>query len=144
MLRYAPPNSRAGRTRSQSRGWTISESCTDALLAYATTELKEAERTERVHDLLLEELLEEKREWVDKLQDWFEERGLRVKQREEEQSPDCPLAMTAKHQSELSIPSLIGNKPNEVEPPPHSVTGVERSFIRRVGRRLCNQSSTAT
>ena len=32
-----------------------------------------------VHDLLLEERLEEEREWLDELQDWFEERGLRVK-----------------------------------------------------------------
>ena len=43
----------------------------------------------------------------------FEGRGLRVKQREEEQGPDCPLAMAAEHQSELSIPSPIEKKPNE-------------------------------
>ena len=109
----------------------MSESCTDALLAYATTKAKEAEETGRVHDLLLEERLEEEREWLDELQDWFEGRGLRVKQREEEQSPDCPLAMAAEHQSELSIPSAIGKKPNEVESPPHSVAGVERSAYRK-------------
>ena len=119
-------------------------SCTDALLAYARTEAKEAEETEWVHGFLLEERLEEKRECLDELQDWFEGRRLRVMQREEEQSPDCPLAMAAEHQSELGIPSLIGKKPTEVEPLPHSVTGVERPFIRRVGRRLCSQSSTAT
>ena len=53
------PELQSGRMRSQSRGWTLRESCTDALLAYARTEAKEAEGTERVHDLLLEERLEE-------------------------------------------------------------------------------------
>ena len=53
-------------------------------MAYARTEGKEAEEIERVHDLLLEERLEEEREWLDELQDWFEGRGLRVKQGEEE------------------------------------------------------------
>ena len=77
--------------------------------------MKDAEETERVHDLLLKEHLEEEREWLDELQDWFEVRGLRVTQREEEQGPDCPLAMGAEHQSELSIPSHTGKKPNEVE-----------------------------
>ena len=47
-----------------------------------------------------------------------------MKQREKEQGLDCPLAMTAEHQSELSISSPIGKKPNEVESPPHSVAGV--------------------
>ena len=47
----------------------MSESCTDTLLAYARTKAKEAEETERVHDLLLEERLEEEREWLDELQD---------------------------------------------------------------------------
>ena len=54
-----------------------------------------------------------------------------MKQREEEQGPGCPLAMVAEHQSELSIPSPIGKKPNEVESPPHSVAGVERSVYRK-------------
>ena len=141
-----PPKLQSGRTRSQSRGWTLSESCTDALLAYARSEGEKAEETERVYDLLLEERLEKKHEWLDELQDWFKGRGLRVKQREEEQGPGCPLALAAEHQSER-IPSPIGKKVNEVESPPQSVTGVERSvngqFIGRVGRRLCNQSSTA-
>ena len=109
----------------------LSESSTYTLLAYARAEAKEAEETERVHDLLLEEHLDEEREWLDELQDWFEERGLRVKQREEEQGLDCPLAMAAEHQSELSIPSPIGKKPNEVESPPHSIAGVERSVYRK-------------
>ena len=126
-----PPELQSGRTRSQSRGWTLGESCTDALLAYARTGAKEAEATEWVHDLLLEERLEEQREWLDDLQDWLEGRGLRVKQREEEQGPDCPLAMSAEHQSELSIPSLIGKKPNKVESSPHSVAGAEWSVYRK-------------
>ena len=109
----------------------MSESCTDALLAYARTLPKETEETERVHDLLLEERLEEEREWLDELQNWFEGRGPRVKQREKEQGPDCPLAMAADHQSEMSISSPIGEKPNEIESPPHSVAGVERIVYRK-------------
>ena len=108
----------------------MSESCTDALLAYSRTEAKEAEETERVHDLLLEEFLEEEREWLDELQDWFQGRGLRVKQREAEQGPDCPLTMAAEHQSELSIPSPIGMKPNKVESTPCCVARVERLVYR--------------
>ena len=126
-----PPELQSGRTRSQSRGWTLSESCTDALLAYAKTEAKEAEETEQAHDLLLEERLEEEREWLDELQGLFEGRGLRVKQREEEQGSDCSLAMAAEPQSELSIPSPIGKKPNEVESSPHSFTRVKRSGYRK-------------
>ena len=95
------------------------------------TEAKEAEETERVHDLLLEERLEEERKWLDELQDWFEGHALRAKQREEEQGPDCPLAMAAEYQSELSIPSPIGKKPNEAKSPPHSVARVERSVYRK-------------
>ena len=109
----------------------LSESSTDALLAYARTEAKEAEKTERVHDLLLEERLEREREWLDELQDWFEGRELRVKQPEEEQGPDYPIAMVAEHQSELSIRSPTGKKPNEVKSPPHSVAGVERLVYRK-------------
>ena len=37
-----PPELQSRPTRSQSRGWTLSETCTDALLAYARTEAKEA------------------------------------------------------------------------------------------------------
>ena len=126
-----PPKLQSGRTRPQSRGWTLSESCTDALLAYARTEGKYAGETERVYDLLLEERLEKKREWLDELQDWFKGRGLRVKQREAEQGPDCPLAMAAEHQSELRIPSPIGKKPKKVESSSQSVAGVERSVYRK-------------
>ena len=39
--------------------------------------------------------------------------------------------MAAEHQSELSIPSPIGKKPGEVEFPPNSVAGVERSIYRK-------------
>ena len=127
-----PPELQSGHTRSQSRGWTLSESCTDALLAYSRTEAKEAEETERVHDLLLEKFLEEEREWLDELQDWFQGRGLRVKQREAEQGLDCPLTIAAEHQSELSIPSPIGMKPNEVESTPRCVATVERLVYRKV------------
>ena len=77
----------------------MSESCTNILLAYGRIEAKEAEETERVHDLLLEEPLEEAREWLDELQDWFEGRGLPVKQREEEQGSDSPLVMATEHRS---------------------------------------------
>ena len=71
------------------------------------TEAKEAEETQRVHYLLLEERLDEERERLNELQDWFDGRGLWAKQREEEQGSDCPLAMAAEHQYELSIPSPI-------------------------------------
>ena len=54
-----------------------------------------------------------------------------MKQREEEQGPDCPVAMATKHQSELNIPSPIGKKPNEVESPPHFIAEVERSVYRK-------------
>ena len=39
-----PPELQSGRTRSQSRGWTLSESCTDTLQAYARTKAKVAGR----------------------------------------------------------------------------------------------------
>ena len=54
-----------------------------------------------------------------------------MKQREAEQGPDCPLAMAAEHQSELSIPSPIGKKPNEIESPSHSDAGVKWSGYRK-------------
>ena len=126
-----PPELQSGRARSRSRGWTLSESRTNAMLAYASTKAKEAEETERVHDLLLEERLEERREWLNELQDRFEGRGLRVKHREEDHDTDCPLARAAEHQSELSIPSPTGKKLSKVESPPHSVAGVERSVYRK-------------
>ena len=63
------PALQSGRTRSQSRGLTMSASCADALLAYAMRAV-EAERAveeqaaeiERVHNSLLEERQEEERD----------------------------------------------------------------------------------
>ena len=80
----------SGRTRSQSRGMTISASCTNVLLAYAiTVEAKrtveeEAVENERAHDSLLDERLERER---DRLEN-FERRDALLKQREEEYEPD--------------------------------------------------------
>ena len=51
-----------------------------------------------------------------------------MKQREEEQGPDFPLAMAAEHQYELIIPSPIGKKPNEVESVPHPIAAAERTL----------------
>ena len=124
------PALHSGRTRSQSRGLTMSASCADALLAYAmrTSETKrtveeEAAEIERAHDSLLEERLEKEREWLDELK----RHGALLKQREEEQDSDCPLAIVVEQQPELSITSSIGRKLSEVESPPHTVAGAERS-----------------
>ena len=65
----------SGRTRSQSRGLTITASYADALLAHAmrtveakrTVEEKAAE-IERTHDSLLEERLEKELEWLEELE----------------------------------------------------------------------------
>ena len=54
-----------------------------------------------------------------------------LEQREEEQGSDCPLAMATSQLPELSIPSPIGKKPHEVEPPPRTVAEVERSVYRK-------------
>ena len=51
--------------------------------------------------------------------------------REEELDSDCPLAMAAEQNPELSIPSPIGKQPSEVESPPLSVAGVQRSVCRK-------------
>ena len=69
------PALQSGRTRSQSRGSTVSTSYADALLAYAmraveakkTVEEKAAE-IERAYDSLLEEHLEKEREWLEELE----------------------------------------------------------------------------
>ena len=65
----------SGRKRSQSWGLIMSASNADALLAYAmrTVEAKStveevAAEMERAHDSLLEECLEKKREWPEKLE----------------------------------------------------------------------------
>ena len=129
------PALQSGRTRSQSRGLIMSASCTDALLTYAmrtveakrTVEEEEAAEIERARDSLLEERLEKKREWLEEL----ERRGALLEQLEEEQYSDCSLAMVVEQQPELRIPSPIGREPSEVESPPHTVAGVERSVYRK-------------
>ena len=109
-------------------------SCADALLAYVmrTMEVKriveeEAAEIERAHDSLLEERPEKKREWLEEL----ERRGALLKQCEEEQDSDFPLAMAVKQEPVLGIPSPIRRKHIEVEPPPHTVAGVKRSAYRK-------------
>ena len=89
----------------------MSSSCADALLAYAMraveakrTMEEEAAKIERAHDSLLIECLEKEREWLEEL----ERHGALLEQREEEQDSDCPLAMAAEQQPELSTPSPIG------------------------------------
>ena len=69
------PTLQSGRTRSQSRGLTMSASCADAMLAYALrtveakrTEEEEATEIERAHGSLLEERLEKERKWLKELE----------------------------------------------------------------------------
>ena len=69
------PALQSGRPRSQSRGLIMSASYADALLVYAMRAV-EAKKTieekateiERAHDSLLEERLEEEREWLEELE----------------------------------------------------------------------------
>ena len=99
------PGLQSGRTRSQSRGLTMSASYADALLTHVmrSVEVKrtvkeEAAKIEQAHDSLLEERLEKEREWPEEL----ERRDALLEQREEEQDSDCPLAMAVEQQPELS------------------------------------------
>ena len=69
------PTLQSGRTRSQSRGLTMSASYADALLAYTMRVLKakktikeKAAEIERAHDSLPEERLEKEREWLEELE----------------------------------------------------------------------------
>ena len=69
------PELKSGRTRSQSRGLTMSAFYADALLAYAMraveakkTMQEKAAEIERAHDSLLEERLEKEREWLEELE----------------------------------------------------------------------------
>ena len=103
----------------------------DALVAHARRTVEEDTAFERVNSLLLEERLEEEHKGLDKITEWFEEDGPPLEQREEEMDSDCPLAMAAEQNPELSIPSPIGKQPSEVESPPLSVAGVERSAYRK-------------
>ena len=92
----------------------------DALVAHAQRTVEEDTAIERVHSLLLEELLEEEHKWLGEITEWFEEDGPPLERREEELDPDCPLATAAEQAPELSIPSPIGKQPSEVESPPLS------------------------
>ena len=102
----------------------------DALLTHAWRTEEEETATERVHDLLLEERLEEEHEGRGKMGEWLEEDGAALELREKEQELDCPLAMAAEQDPEMSTPTPIGKQPSEVESPPLSVAGVERSVYR--------------
>ena len=87
--------------------------------------------TERVHGLLLEGRLEEEHEGLGETVEWLEEDGPALERREEAQDPDCPLAMAAEQDSEISTPAPIEKQPSEVDSPPLSVAGVERSVYRK-------------
>ena len=120
-----------GRTRSQSRQYQMSKDTADALVAHAERTVEEDTAIERVHSLLLEEHLEEEHKWLGEITEWFEEDGPPLERREEELDSDCPLAMAAEQNPELSVPSPVGKQPSEVESPLLSVAGVERSVYRK-------------
>ena len=82
--------------------------------------MEENTAIERVHGLLLEERFEEEHKWLGEITELFEEDGPPLERREEELDSDCPLAMAAEQNPELSIPSPIGRQPSEVESP-HSL-----------------------
>ena len=109
----------------------MSADTADALLTHARRTEEEDTATERVHDLLLEGRLEEEHEGRGKMMEWVEEDGPALEWREEAQDPDCPLAMAAEQDPEISTPTPIGKQPGEVESPPLSVAGVERSVYRK-------------
>ena len=124
------PALQGGRTRSQSRQQQMSTDTADALLTNARRTEEDDTDTERVHDLLLEGRLEEEHEGGE-MMEWLEEDGSVLERREEAQDPDCPLAMAAEQDPEISTPAPIGKQPSEVESPPLSVAGVERSVYRK-------------
>ena len=103
----------------------------DALLTHARRTEEEDTATERVHDLLLEGRPEEEHEGLGEMMEWLEEDRPALERREEAQNPDYPLAMAAEQDPEISTPALIGKQPSEVESPPLSVPGVERSVYRK-------------
>ena len=105
------PALQGGRTRSQSRQYQMSIDTADALLAHAERTVEEDTVIERVHGLLLEERLEEEHKWLGEITELFEEDGPPLERREEELDSDCPLAMAAEQNPELSIPSLSENNP---------------------------------
>ena len=63
--------------------------------------------------------------------EWFEEDWPPLKRREEELGSDCPLAMAAEQNPELSIPFPIGKQPSKVDSPPLFVAGVEWRVYRK-------------
>ena len=83
----------------------------DALLAHAERTVEEDTAIERVHGLLLEERLEEEHKWLGEITELSEEDGPPLERREEELDSDCPLAMAAEQNPDLSIPSLSENNP---------------------------------
>ena len=99
----------------------MSADTADALPTHARRSEEDDTATERVHDLLLEVRLEEEHEGRGKMMEWLEEDGPALERREEAQDPDCPLAMAAEQDPEISIPAPIGKQPSEVESPPPSV-----------------------
>ena len=103
----------------------------DALVAYAQRTVEEDTAIERVHSLLLEEHLEEEHKWLGEITEWLDDDGPPLERREQELDSDCPLAMAAEQNPEVSIPSPIGKQPSEVESPSLSVAGVERSVYRK-------------
>ena len=125
------PALQGGRTRSQSRQHQMSTDTADVLLTHARRTEEEDTATGRVHDLLLEGRLEEEHEELGEMMEWLEEDGPALERREEAQDPDCPLAMAAEQDPEISTPAPIGKQPSEVESPPLSVAGVERSVYRK-------------
>ena len=109
----------------------MSADTADALLTHARRTEEEDTATERVHDLLLEGCLEEEHEGLGEMMEWLEENGPALERREEAQDPNCPLAMAAEQDPEIVTPAPIGKHPTEVESPPLSVAGVERSGYRK-------------
>ena len=109
----------------------MSAGTADALLMHARRTEEEDTATERVHDLLPEGPLKEEHEGLGEMMEWLEENRSALELREEAQDPDCPLAMAADQDPEISTPAPIGKQPSEVESPPLSVAGVERSVYRK-------------
>ena len=99
----------------------MSADIADALPTHARRTEEEDTATKRVHDLLQEGRLGEEHEGRGKMMGWLEEDGPALERREEAQDPDCPLAMAAEQDPEISTPAPIGKQPIKVESPPPSV-----------------------
>jgi len=103
----------------------------DALLTHARRMEEKETAAKRVHSSLLEERFEEEHERRGKMGEWLEEDGPALERREKEQKLDCPLAMAAEQDPEMSTPTPIGKQLSEVESPPLFVAGVERAVYRK-------------